>query len=72
MIRKYPVESQKINWKHVADDQWACTVTGVAEGFGEFRFPSKGVFVVVGQDQIRKFTENWASNRNVIALFGKD
>ena len=72
MIRRYPVESQKINWKHVVGDQWTCTVTGVAEGFGEFRFPSKGVYVVVGQEQIRKFTENWAANPGVIALFGKD
>jgi hypothetical protein len=71
MILRYPVESQKINWKHVAGDQWTCTVTGTAEGYGAFRFPhGAGVYVVVGQEQIRKFTESWANNRAILNLFG--
>jgi hypothetical protein len=70
MILRYPVESQKINWKHVAGDQWTCTVTGVAEVIGKFQFPPHGVYVVVGQEQIRKFTESWASNKAILNLFG--
>lgn len=60
-----------IHWKHVAGDQWTCTVTGVAEGYGAFRFPPSGVYVVVGQEGIRKFTESWASNKALLNLFGK-
>jgi hypothetical protein len=73
MIRKYPIETQTIRWKHVVNDQWTCIVTGVAEGYGEFRFPhGAGVYVLVGQEAIRKFTEGWASNKAILNLFGKD
>jgi hypothetical protein len=57
----------------VAGDQWHATVTGVAEGVGTFRFPQgAGVYVVVGQDQTRKFAEGWASNGAILDLFGKE
>jgi hypothetical protein len=73
MIQRYPIESQRINWRHVAEDQWTATVTGVAEGYGVFRFPiGAGVYVVVGQEGIRKFTEGWASNKAILDLFGKN
>ena len=72
MIRRYTVERQAIHWKHVAGDQWTCVVRGTAEGYGEFHFPHAGVFVVDGREQIRKFVENWASNKAVIDLFGKN
>ena len=73
MLRRYPVEAQRIRWKHVINDQWTCVVEGTAEVIGAFRFPhGAGVYVVVGQDNIRKFVENWASNKAILNLFGKD
>ena len=73
MIRRYPVEKQAIHWRHVAGDQWTCTVTGVADGYGVFRFPhGAGVYVVVGQERIRKFVATFAANKGVLDLFGKD
>ena len=72
MIRRYPVETQRILWKHVINDQWTCVVKGTAEVIGEFQFPPHGVYVVVGQENIRKFVEGWASNKAILNLFGKD
>lgn len=55
------------------NDQWTCVVVGMAEGYGAFRFPvGAGVYVLSGQEDIRRFVGGWASNKAILDLFGKE
>jgi hypothetical protein len=45
---EYPIEWQRLHWRHVYGEQWHMWRNGIATGYGEFRDPPSGVYVIIG------------------------